>query len=217
VLKTGDTMRGILRMNNNKITNIREPTDNLEAAMNKYVDDKKIPVTASLATINDGMTTLKTDFTNQVQLFLNFRRNVNRTINEFFGSPPTVNISLIDINTKINDIINGIPDFVKKTNLIKIPHGRANNIVYAVISGSSTWTPQNNTLEYTAEVTGFYRLSVYGSEITAATSLSPSVYHNPLFVMLTKDIKETFTLISTEIPPRRYWWSLEFVAEKISN
>ncbi|KAK3597009.1 hypothetical protein CHS0354_009147, partial [Potamilus streckersoni] len=44
VLETDDTVCDVLNMNNDKITNIREPTDNLDAARKQYFDDKEIPV-----------------------------------------------------------------------------------------------------------------------------------------------------------------------------
>ncbi len=163
------------------------------------------------------MATIKTDFTYYVQTFLSFRWNINRSINEFFGSPPTVDIKLVDINTKLNDIISGIPDIIEKTNLIKIPHKQIINIVYVVSSGSATWTQQNKTIKHTAEVAGIYRLSVFsGVEFNILTT-SPlaNKLSKTVSVMLDKDSEETFTLESSDrsLSSANYWWCLEFVTK----
>jgi hypothetical protein len=69
VLANGGIMRAFLNMNNNGINNLRTPESDFDAATKKYVDDKEISVTTSLTTINNEMTTFKTDFTNHVGNF----------------------------------------------------------------------------------------------------------------------------------------------------
>jgi hypothetical protein len=216
----GAIMLAFLNMNNNGISNLRAPETDFDAATKKYVDDSKIPITTSLVTINDGVAAFRTDYSNHVQTFLNFRRNLNRTINEFFGTPPTVDIKLADINARLNDITSGIPDIVLKTNLVKIPHGRANNIVYTVSSGKATWSQQNNTLKHTAEVTGVYRLSVFSSAKFSIFTTFPWRYSTDEFsgivsIVLNKDAEETFMLIADDrkLTAATYWWCIEFVAE----
>jgi hypothetical protein len=68
VLANGGIMRAFLNMNNNGINNLRTPDSYFDAATKKY-DDKEISVTTSLTTINNEMTTFKTDFTNHVGNF----------------------------------------------------------------------------------------------------------------------------------------------------
>jgi hypothetical protein len=219
-VRGGSIMRAFLNMNNNGISNLRTPETDFDAATKKYVDDKEIPITTSLTTINDEIVAFRTDYSNHVQTFLNFRRNINRTNNEFFGTPPTVIINLADINTRLNDIISGIPDIIQKTNLVKIPHGRANNIVYVVSSGKATWSQQNNTLKHTAEVTGVYRLSVFSSAKFSIFTTFPwrhstDEFSGTVSIVLNKDTEETFMLVAFDkkLTAASYWWCIEFVAE----
>ncbi len=205
----GGMMRAFLNMNNNGITDLRTPENDFDAVNKKYVDD-----------INNEITKLKDDFTNHLATFLTFRRNINRTNNEFFGSPPSVDITLNNINTKLNDIISGIPSIVEKTSMIKIPHKQIKNIVYTVASGMSTWSPQNNTLKHTAEVTGVYRLSVFSSAKFNIFTLFPWRHSTDNFsgtvsIVLNKDVEETFMLAAddTKLTAASYWYCLEFVAE----
>jgi hypothetical protein len=123
-------------MNNNGINNLKTPETELDAVNKKYVDEKEVP-------INNEITKLNNEFNGHVNAFSIFRRNVNRTNNEFFGTPPTVDIKLIDINakladinTKIADINSGIPSIVEKISLVKILHQQIKNIVYTIASGS---------------------------------------------------------------------------------
>ncbi len=102
-------------MSGNKIAYLGKPTSDNDAATKKYVDDSFSDQVTAITTINNEMATIKTEFTNHIQTFLSFRRNINRSINEFFGTPPTVDIKLVDINTKLNDIISGIPDIIEKS------------------------------------------------------------------------------------------------------
>ncbi|KAK3593146.1 hypothetical protein CHS0354_039629 [Potamilus streckersoni] len=154
-------MRAFLNMNHHGISNLKTPESEFDAATKKYVDDKEIPITTSLTTINDQIAAFRTDFSNHIQTFLNFRRTINKTNNEFFGSPPNVDIKLTDINTKRKDIISGIPDIVQNTSLIKIPHKQIINIVCVIGSGAATWTQRNKSIKHTAEVADIYRLSVF--------------------------------------------------------
>ncbi len=216
----GGIMLAFLYMNNNGISNLRAPEQDFDAATKKYVDDKEIPITTSLTIINDGIDAFRTEFTNHVQTFLNFRRNINRTNNEFFGTPPTVIINLADINTRLNDIMSGIPNIIKNTDLIKIPHKQIKNIVYTVSSGKATWSQQNNTLKHTAEVTGVYRLSLFSSAKFSIFTTFPWRYSTDDFsgtvsIVLNKDIEETFKLIADnkKLTTATYWWCIEFVAE----
>jgi hypothetical protein len=220
VWTNGGIMRAFLDMNNNGINNLRTPELDFDAATKKYVDDKEISVTNSLTTVNDEMTTLKTDFTSHVNTFLNFRKNINKPIKEFFGDPLNVDIKLADINTKLNDIISGIPNIIQKTDLIKIPHKQIKNVVYTIASGSGTWTPQNNTIRHTAEVTGVYRLSVFsGAKFSIFTRYlwrhSTDVFSGTVSIVLNKDAEETFILdpFDKNLTSASYRWCLEFVAE----
>ncbi len=140
--------------------------------------------------------------------FLSFRRNINRINNEFFGSPPNVDIKLTDINTKLNDIIGGIPDIIQKTNLIKIPHNQIRNIVYTVAYGFGSWTPENSTIKYTAEITGIYRMSVLSIADFRISTTNPSTENSfkTISVLLDKDSEGTFTLASSSRNlPQAYW------------
>ncbi len=103
---------------------------------------------------------------------------MNRTNNEFFGSQPNVDITLADINTKLNDIITGIPDIIQKTSMVKIPHKQIKHIVYTVESGFERWTLQNNSIKHIAEVTGVYRLSVFSGAKFRIIITPPSWHHS---------------------------------------
>ncbi|KAK3579928.1 hypothetical protein CHS0354_014039 [Potamilus streckersoni] len=146
VKKDGDVFSGNIVMKQNKITDLGNPTEDGDAVTKKYVNDWD-------ASIINEITALKNNFTSHVNTFSSFRRSINKIRDEFFGNPSNVDITLANINTKLNDIISGIPNIVEKTNMIKIPHKQIKNIVYTVASGSSTWTRQNNSIKYTAEVT----------------------------------------------------------------
>jgi hypothetical protein len=207
-------------MNNNGINNLRTPESEFDAATKKYVDDKDVPITNEIATF-------KTEFTSHVQTFLSFRRNINRSINDFFGSPPTVDIKLveintklIDINTRIADIISGIPDIIQKTSLVKIPHQQIKNIVYTIASGSEVWTPENKTIKHTAEVAGVYRMSVLsGADFRVFTTFpSTDNFSRTVSVVLGIGSEETFTLESSDrsLASANYWWCLEFVTQLIT-
>ncbi len=115
---SGGVIYGDLNISNHKIINLGTLVKYFDAATKKYVDDISNPVVTTITTINSGMIIFRDDFTNHVQTFLNFRRNLNKSINEFFGSPPTVDIKLVDINTKLNDIISGIPDIIEKKRIL---------------------------------------------------------------------------------------------------
>jgi hypothetical protein len=217
VKKTGDVLSGDIIMSGKKITYLGNPTSDNDATTKKYVDDSNNDQVTAITTINNEIATIRTDFTGHVNTFLSFRRNINRSINEFFGSPPTVDIKLVDINTKLTDIISGIPDIIQKTSLINIPHKQIINIVYVVGSGSGTWTQQNKTIKHTAEVAGMYRLSVFsGVEFNILTT-SPlaNKLTRTVSVMLDKDSEETFTLESSDrsLYSVNYWWCLEFVTK----
>jgi hypothetical protein len=108
----GGMMRAFLNMNNNSITDLRTPENDFDAVNKKYVDDKEVPI------INE-ITKLNAEFVGHVNTILSFRRNINNLRDEFFGKPSNVDITLADINTKLNDIINGIPDIIQKTSMIK--------------------------------------------------------------------------------------------------
>ncbi len=210
VTVNGGMMRAFLNMNNNGINNLRTPESKFDAVNKKYVDDKEVP-------IKNEITELNTEFTAHVNTFLSFRKNINNLKDDFFGKPPTVDIKLADINTKINDIISGIPDIVQKTNLIKIPHQQIKNIVYVVASGSGIWTPENKTIKYTAEVAGVYRLSVLSAVDFRVFTTFPSTGHfnKIITVALRKDSDEIFTLEPPDqsLASANYRWCLEFVAQ----
>ncbi len=166
----------------------------------KYVDDKEVP-------INNEITALKNEFMAHVNTFLSFRRNINTLKNEFFGNPSNVDITLANINTKLNDIIS------------RIPHKQIRNIVYTVTSGVGMWTPENNTIKYTAEITGIYRMSVLSNANfkISTTSTSTGDFFKTISVLLDKDSEEIFTLelLSRGLSHVKYWWCLEFVAQLI--
>ncbi len=212
ILANGGIMRAFLNMNNNGISNLRTPESEFDAVNKKYVDEKEVP-------INNEITALKTDFTAHVNTFLSFRRNINTLKNDFFGNPSNVDITLANINTKLNDIISGIPDIVQKTSLIKIPHKQIRNIVYTVTSGVGMWTPENNTIKHTAEITGIYKMSVISVADFRISTTNPSTGNSfkTISVLLDKDSEVTFTLESSSRNlPQAYWWCLEFVAQLIT-
>ncbi len=209
----GGIMHAFLNMNNNGINNLRTPESDFDAATKKYVDDKEIP-------INNEMTSLKAEFTNHVSTFLNFRRNINKLKNDFCGEPSNIDITLADINTKLNDALSKIPDIIEKTNLIKVPHQQIKNIVYTVASGQAKWTLQTNSIKHTAEVTGVYRLSVFSpAKFSIFTKYlwrhSSDAFSETVSIVLDKDTEEEFILEPSDkkLTATLYWWCLEFVAE----
>jgi hypothetical protein len=195
ILANGAIMRAFLNMNNNGINNLRKPESEFDAVNKKYVDDKDVP-------INNEITALKNEFMSHVNTFLSFRRNINTLKNDFFGNPSNVDITLANIN--------------KKTNLIKIPHNQIKNIVYTVTSGVGMWTPENNTIKHTAEITGIYKMSVLSVADFRISTTNPSTGNSfkTISVLLDKDSEVTFTLASSSRNlPQAYWWCLEFVAQ----
>ncbi len=137
------------------------------------------------------------------------------------GNSSNVDITLADINTKLNDIISGIPDIIQKTSLIKIPHTQIKNIVYTVASGSGEWSKQNNSIKYTAEVAGVYRFSVFGGvDFRISTRYlarhSTDIFSGTVSVTINKGTEEEFILDPADktITGANYWWCLEFVAER---
>ena len=116
LLLSGGTMSGPINMGNNKITNLADPTDSLDAANKKYVHDSSI--LKRIEIIKDSRQTLK----NNALTTFNFDLPAGYSVNDFYDSKfvelKFKNISNVKNKTRLfytgNDVIH-IAQFDKKS------------------------------------------------------------------------------------------------------
>ena len=235
---SGGMLTGELSMNGNKITVLRDPTSDEDAATKRYVDtvDGKLStLKTEHNTVDEKLSTLRAEYDVHVGGFINLRRNfrkLDEIAEEFFGKPLIADTKLSDIKTSIDtfkktqeDILGDTRNIINKIDLLekyqgKILHKRINNVVYTISSGLTTWSRQNNSIKHTAEVTGVYRLSVFGAakfEIftTYPWRHSTDRFSGTVSVILNSGDEEIFILVAFDetLTAATIRWCLEFVAE----
>ncbi|KAL3858124.1 hypothetical protein ACJMK2_012735 [Sinanodonta woodiana] len=210
----------------------------LDAATKRYVDtvDGKLStLKTEHNTVDENLSTLRAEYDVHVGGFVNIRRNfrkLDEIAEQVFGKPIIAETKLSDIKTSIDtfretqdDIVGDTRNIINKIDLLekyqgKILRKRINNVVYTISSGLTTWSQQNNSIKHTAQVTGVFRLSVFGAEkfeifTTYPWRHSTDRFSGTVSVILNSGDEEIFILVAFDetLTAATIRWCLEFVAE----
>ncbi|KAL3874210.1 hypothetical protein ACJMK2_037255 [Sinanodonta woodiana] len=201
---SGGMLTGKLSMNGNKITVLRDPTSDEDAATKRYVDtvDGKLStLKTEHNTVDEKLSTLRAEYDVHVGGFVNLRRNfrkLDEIAEQFFGKPLIAETKLSDIKTSIDTFRETQEDIV----------GDTRNI--------------NNKIDLLEkyQVIGVYRLSVFGAakfEIftTYPWRHSTDRFSGTVSVILNSGDEENFILVAFDetLTAATIRWCLEFVAE----